>query len=88
MDPLDDPDVPASCSPDHEPEPSRSADATALDGIDATVEADVAGAVLVAVEPPTVNVVLTTGHRPLLVHDLKWIVWLPAPMATLVASTS
>jgi hypothetical protein len=88
MDPFDDPAVPASCSPDHEPEPSRSADAIAFDGIDAIVEAAVTGAVLVVVEPPTVNVVLTTGHRPLLVHDLKWIVWLPAAMPTLVASTS
>ena len=38
--------------------------------------------------PPTLNVVLTIGHAPLLVHDLKWMVWVPALMPTFVASMS
>jgi hypothetical protein len=42
-----------------------------LDGIDAIVEAAVAVVVLAVVEPPTVNVVLTVGHTPFVVHDLK-----------------
>jgi hypothetical protein len=62
----------------------------AFDGIELIVEAAVvaAGVGEAVVLPATVNVVLTTGHMPLVVHDLKWIVWLPAPIATLVASTS
>lgn len=39
-------------------------------------------------DPPTLNDVLTTGHAPLAVHDLKWTVWLPEAMPTPVLSTS
>ena len=58
---------PESCCPDHEPEPSRSADTVALDGIELIVEPAVAAveAVEAVALPATVNVVLTTGHRPL-----------------------
>src|SRR3954447_18637262 len=33
-------------------------------------------------------VLLTVGHAPLLVHDLKWIVCVPAAMPTLMTSIS
>jgi hypothetical protein len=61
---------------------SRFADATASDGI----KPETGGGVVVP--EAVLNVVFTTGHRPLLVHDLKWIVCVPALMGTFVTSIS
>ena len=38
--------------------------------------------------PPTLNVVFTTGQIPLVVHALKWMVWVPPATDTLVRSMS
>jgi hypothetical protein len=67
--------------------PSRLAELIAYDGIE-LMAAEVAELVLLVVLPATVNVVLTIGHEPLLVHDLKWMVWVPEAMPTFVASMS
>jgi hypothetical protein len=71
LDPRALPGVPASRSYAQDL-PSRFADPIALDGIELTVAFEPVELELDV--PPTVNVVLTTGHTPLLVHDLKWIV--------------
>jgi hypothetical protein len=76
--------------------PSRFADATASDGIKAEAGGRLGGTGVGVgdtggggVLPDIVlNVVFATGHMPLLVHDLKWIVCMPAPMDTFVASIS
>jgi hypothetical protein len=87
LDPDDAPGVPVSCSYSQLIAPSISPDEVALDGIVPGGDGGVgsggagaggAGAGGAGAVPLTINVVLITGHIPLLVHDLKWIVWLPA----------
>ena len=73
MEPFDEPGVPVSCSAAQLPEPSRFAEATALEGSELSVPdpVDVVVPPLLEAAPPIVNVVFTTGQIPPLVQDLK-----------------
>ena len=73
MEPFDEPGVPVSCSADQLPKTSRFAEATALEGSELSVldPVDVVVPPLLDAVPPIVNVELTTGQIPALVHTLK-----------------
>jgi hypothetical protein len=91
VDPRADPGVPESFCP-IQFLPSSIPELVAFDGIEA-VTAELAVVleeldVLPEELPSTLNVVFTTGHAPLAVHDLKWIVCVPAAMPTLMTSIS
>ena len=74
MEPLDEPGVPVSCTVAQLLRPSRSAEATALEGsednvLDPVLDPD---ELPLDVLPPIVNVVLTTGQMaPPFSQDLK-----------------
>ena len=74
VDPTDAPGVPVSCSYSQLLAPSMSPDEVAYDGIVFGGDrggGDAGDGGGVGAVPLTVNVVLITGHMPLLVHDMK-----------------
>jgi hypothetical protein len=72
MEPFDEPGVPVSCTVAQLLRPSRSAEATALEGSDDNVLEPVVVPPPLDGVPPIVNVELTTGQiAPPLSQDLK-----------------